>query len=832
MVPTSYAKFGAKQSFKREIGAVCLLGVFLFISCALYSYNPEDLSLIHYTTRTLDMVYNWCGVVGAHSAAILVYLFGSAAFLVSGLLAFCLYLIIARRSFGYEWERLVAGVGCMITAATFCAMYQIDFLRSPAPGGAIGVACLRVLHYFFDRVGGALCLFVLFYISFILAFRFSFMACARACMRVYNFIRVNRIIERVGAVLYGAGKTVGMYLAIPAKKIYSVVRSILDGSIFTGTVFMVPDFDYIKEYGPELDGHEYPEYAQNSEIGMRTQGQFGESGAHNLGENNAGENGLRNFGALNGSSANSRASGSAGAGVRDGGGVNSAHNHAQEHGWGENSKRDSSVGFGNRIAGLAGNAPSKNNKETAGSQKPSYMLPDLSYFVGVAHEKNNSVLKQELEERAQLLQDKLERFGIKGSVTAIKRGPVVTLFEYEPHIDAKLSRILALEDDLAMALKAHSIRILAPIPGRSVVGFEVANAERTDVLLADTIHSAAYKKSKALLPLILGQDTSGETVIVDLVRMPHFLVAGSTGSGKSVGLNAMLMSLLCSRTPDEMKLILIDPKRLEFTAYEDIAHLLFPIITDTKQAVPVLKWVAMQMDERYERMAQSGARNIVDYHNQCKADSSLPPMPFMVIIIDELADLMMTVGHEVETVIARITQMARAAGIHLIVATQRPSVDVITGCIKVNFPSRVSFRVTSRVDSRTILDCSGADKLLGRGDMLFLDSTTSSLRRVHGAYVSDKEIEQITNHIRAERAPEYLDIVQELQKELVPLDEKEDYLFQQILSFVHEVDEISISLLQRKFKIGYNRSARIIEMLESRGLIMPADGSKMRRVIK
>lgn len=823
MVPTSYAKFGAKQSFKREIGAVCLLGIFLFISCALYSYNPEDLSLIHYTTRTLDMVYNWCGVVGAHSAAILVYLLGSAAFLVSLLLAFCLYLIIAGRSFGYEWERLVAGVGCMVAAATFCAMYQIDFLHSPAPGGAVGMACLRMLYYFFDRVGGALCLFVFFYISFILAFRFSFMAGARACMRIYQFIKSHRIIERSGAAVIAAGKLMGRYLAIPVKKIYSIVWSVLDGSIFTGTVFMVPDFEYIKAYESEHDTGEYREGARDW-----TQGQnlFGENSVQeNGGQENSAGNGIASGGAFSDSPNNANV----GFGVREQGHTTSGEKNVRE-----NSGASAPINSisGNTGSGFAGNKLAKNNKETADIQKPRYMLPDLSYFVGVAHEKNNNTLKQELEERAQLLQDKLERFGIKGSVTAIKRGPVVTLFEYEPHIDAKLSRILALEDDLAMALQAHSIRILAPIPGRCVVGFEVANTERTDVLLADTIHATAYKKSKALLPLILGQDTSGETVIVDLVRMPHLLVAGSTGSGKSVGLNAMLMSLLCARTPDELKLILIDPKRLEFTAYEDIAHLLFPIITDTKQAVPVLKWVAMQMDERYERMAQSGARNIVDYHNQCKADSSLPPMPFMVIIIDELADLMMTVGHEVETVIARITQMARAAGIHLIVATQRPSVDVITGCIKVNFPSRVSFRVTSRVDSRTILDCSGADKLLGRGDMLFLDSTTSSLRRVHGAYVSDKEIEQITNHIRAERAPEYLDITQELQKELVPLDEKEDYLFQQILSFVHEVNEISISLLQRKFKIGYNRSARIIEMLESRGLIMPADGSKMRRVIK
>ena len=459
-----------------------------------------------------------------------------------------------------------------------------------------------------------------------------------------------------------------------------------------------------------------------------------------------------------------------------------------------------------------------------------YALPDLDVFIGVDDRRDDAVFKRELETRAKVLEEKLERFGVFGRVIAIKSGPVVTLFEYQPQIDTKISKILALEDDLALALQALSIRIIAPIPGRSVVGFEVANNQRKDVLLANVIQSPEYQTFSGTIPLILGEDTVGNNVIVDLIKMPHLLIAGSTGSGKSVALNTMLMSLLCKRSPDELKLILIDPKRLEFASYADVAHLLFPIVTEPKQAIPVLRWVVKEMEKRYEKMAMSGVRSIVDYNSiDMNADERLP---FIVIVIDELSDLMMTVGRDIEDLITRITQMARAAGIHMIVATQRPSVDVITGLIKVNFPSRISFRVTSKVDSKTILDCGGADKLLGRGDMLFLDSTTSVLKRVHGAYVSDYEINQVVEHIHAEQAVEYRDLSQELIVDDQRIPEEDEYLYQQIVSFLQEIDEVSISLLQRKFRIGYNRSARIIDMLESRGLIMPTEGGRTRKVIR
>lgn len=458
-----------------------------------------------------------------------------------------------------------------------------------------------------------------------------------------------------------------------------------------------------------------------------------------------------------------------------------------------------------------------------------YDLPGQELFAPVQKE----TFDPKIEERKQLatiLEEKLARFGIEGKVTAIKPGPVITLFEYEPDIDAKVSKIIALQDDLALALEAMSVRIIAPIPGTSRVGFEVANKERKAVYMRDIIRSKAFKKSFAL-PIVLGQDTAGDNVVVDLIDMPHLLVAGSTGSGKSVALNTLLVSLLCKLSPQELKLIIIDPKRLEFAAYHDIPHLLFPVITQAHKAAPVLRWLVKVMEERYEMMARFGARSIFDYKTMCAKKGEKDELPFIVLIIDELADLMMIARKDIEDSIARLAQMARAAGIHLIVATQRPSVDVITGVIKVNFPSRMSFRVTSKIDSRTVIDTPGAETLLGKGDMLFLDSHSSRIRRIHGAYVADAEIAAIADHARAQEKVEYVDLQETIATFNKEADAADEPLLREVITFLSGVEEISISLLQRKFKIGYNRSARIIELLEAQGKIMPADGSKMRKVI-
>lgn len=459
-----------------------------------------------------------------------------------------------------------------------------------------------------------------------------------------------------------------------------------------------------------------------------------------------------------------------------------------------------------------------------------YSLPQQVLFDAQVKQETqaNSTVNKKL---AATLEEKLLRFGIAGSVVAIKPGPVITLFEYEPDIDAKVSKILGLEDDLALALQALSVRIIAPIPGTALVGFEVANKERSNVFLRDIIRADLFAKSKATLPIVLGKDTSGSDVIVDLLDMPHLLVAGSTGSGKSVALNTLLISLLCTLKPSELKLIIIDPKRLEFAAYQDIAHLLFPIITQPHKAGPVLRWLVKLMEQRYELMAQLGVRSIFDYKKMCKEKNQTDELPFIVVIIDELADLMMVARKEVEDAITRLAQMARAAGIHLIVATQRPSVDVITGIIKVNFPSRISFRVTSKVDSRTVLDALGAETLLGKGDMLFMDSKSARMRRVHGAYVTDGEIERVVNHVKAQQKVEYINLEETVAAYQKAIEQEDEPLLAQINSYLETIDEVSISSLQRHFKIGFNRSARIIELLEAQGRIMPSSGGKTRKVI-
>ena len=456
-----------------------------------------------------------------------------------------------------------------------------------------------------------------------------------------------------------------------------------------------------------------------------------------------------------------------------------------------------------------------------------YHLPSMDLFATVKDAGEDAQMRKISEERAKALEEKLERFGIKGKIVSITRGPVVTLFEYQPSIDTRIATIVAREDDLALALQALSLRILAPIPGRSVVGFEVAHANRKPVLYSAILKSKAYKNFKGQLPMILGKDTLGHNVVIDLAAMPHLLVAGSTGAGKSVGLHSMITSILCCRTPDEVKFILIDPKRLEFAAYADIAHLVFPIVTDPRRAISVLKWAVENMEDRYAMMAEDGVRNAAEYNKKRKPTDE-DYMPILVIVIDELADLMMTAGKEVEFLIARLAQMARAASIHMITATQRPSVDVITGLIKVNFPSRIAYKVTSKVDSRTILDMSGAEKLLGKGDMLFLD-TKGAVQRVHGAYITDNEISTVIGHIKAERKVVYKEI-SSIKK--IETKEDTDDLFEDVLEYINKKDEISISLLQRVFRVGYNRSARIIDQLEATGHIHPADGGKMRKVAK
>jgi S-DNA-T family DNA segregation ATPase FtsK/SpoIIIE len=446
--------------------------------------------------------------------------------------------------------------------------------------------------------------------------------------------------------------------------------------------------------------------------------------------------------------------------------------------------------------------------------------------------------KDRLYEKAKILQSKCGEFGVLGSVVEIHPGPVVTTYEFKPDAGIKYAKVVGLADDLALALEAESIRI-DRVSGRGTVGIEIPNETRETISLREMLESETFRRSPSRLTLALGKTVSGDPYVTDLTKMPHLLIAGATGQGKSVGLNCMISSILYKASPEEVRLILIDPKRLELGVYEDIPHLLTPVVTDPKIAANVLKWAVAEMEKRIRRLASEGVRNIEQFNNIVRAESGSAgseeeagPLHYIVIIIDELADLMMVSSHEVEESITRLAQMARAVGIHLILATQRPSVDVLTGLIKANFPSRISFKVSARVDSRTILDSIGAEQLLGRGDMLFLPPGSARLIRIHGAYVTEHEVARLASYLRKAGKPDFDESVGKPEKAAESAEpEERDDLFDDAVRFVVQAGQASTSMLQRRLRIGFSRAGRLIDIMERDGIIGPADGSKPREIL-
>jgi DNA segregation ATPase FtsK/SpoIIIE, S-DNA-T family len=467
-----------------------------------------------------------------------------------------------------------------------------------------------------------------------------------------------------------------------------------------------------------------------------------------------------------------------------------------------------------------------------------YTLPPTSILEELEFEGRSD--RTRLFERAKVLQSKAAEFGVLGAVTEIHPGPVVTTYEFKPDAGIKYSKVVGLADDLALAMEAESIRI-DRMSGRGTVGIEIPNEVRETISLREILESDTFRKAPSRLTIALGKTVSGDTYVTDLATMPHLLIAGATGQGKSVGLNCMISSILYKATPDEVRLILVDPKRLELGVYEDIPHLLTPVVTDPKVASNVLKWTVGEMEKRIRRLASEGVRNIEQYNNIIRAEKGTPPEPgeeplkplhYIVVIIDELADLMMVSSHEVEESITRLAQMARAVGIHLILATQRPSVDVLTGLIKANFPSRISFKVSARVDSRTILDSIGAEHLLGKGDMLFVPPGSARLTRIHGAFVSEKEIARLTEFLRTIGRPAYDETVGKPERQAAEAEvEDKDELFDEAVRFVVQSGQASTSMLQRRFRIGFSRAGRLIDVMEQDGIIGPAEGSKSREIL-
>jgi len=469
--------------------------------------------------------------------------------------------------------------------------------------------------------------------------------------------------------------------------------------------------------------------------------------------------------------------------------------------------------------------------------------------------------EEELTNLSELLETRLKEFGVSVQVEAVQPGPVVTRFELLPAPGVKVSQINNLAKDLARVMSVKSVRVVDVIPGKSVVGIEIPNEEREVVSFRDVISSEEFQKSTSPLTVALGKDISGKPVVADVAKMPHLLVAGTTGSGKSVGVNSMILSLLYKSKPEDVRLIMVDPKMLELSVYEDIPHLLTPVVTDMSEAANALRWSVFEMDRRYQLMAKLGVRNIAGYNAKVKGaiedgkpiidplyqqaanfghelgekPPTLEPLPYIVVVVDEFADMIMVVGKEVEQLIARIAQKARAAGIHLILATQRPSVNVITGLIKANIPTRISFMVNTKIDSRTILDQGGAEQLLGMGDMLFMPPGSGSPKRVHGAYMTDEEVHAVAEFVKSQGQPQYLETVTQSPVSETEAsdsaDAEQDKLYDEVVAFIIDQGRVSTSMVQRRFKIGYNRSARIVEAMEAAGIVSPMKSSGTRDVL-
>ena len=497
---------------------------------------------------------------------------------------------------------------------------------------------------------------------------------------------------------------------------------------------------------------------------------------------------------------------------------------------------------------------------------PAYELPPLSLLSNPAAIQRHSLSHEALEENARMLESVLDDYGVKGQITSIRPGPVVTMYELEPAPGLKASRVIGLSDDIARSMSALSARV-STVPGRTVIGIELPNSVREKVVLREILAARDFGDSSMRLPLALGKDIGGEPIIANLAKMPHLLIAGTTGSGKSVAINTMILSLLYKLSPDECRLIMIDPKMLELSVYDGIPHLLSPVVTDPKKAVVALKWVVSEMEERYRKMSKTGVRNIEGFNGRVREalarnemfkrtiqtgfddDTGEPvfeteefapvTLPYIVVVVDEMADLMMVAGKEIEACIQRLAQMARASGIHLIMATQRPSVDVITGTIKANFPTRISFQVTSRIDSRTILGEQGAEQLLGMGDMLYM-AGGGKVSRIHGPFVSDEEVEEIVTHLKSYGPPVYMSgVVEGHDDDATEIDSilglgsdgLDDTLYDQAVAIVAKDRKCSTSYIQRKLGIGYNKAAKLVEQMEEHSVITAANHVGKREIL-
>jgi S-DNA-T family DNA segregation ATPase FtsK/SpoIIIE len=820
-----------RNSRRNEIIAISLLAVGLLLLLCLVSatFYPNDPS---WNSAGQTETHNWAGAIGANVAALLFQSIGLAAYLVPALLLAAAWRRFKTRSFRAPLSRLLGLVILTLAAAALLSIANIQpiFDGSVQPGGLVGTIISRGLASGLNTVGATVLLIAIAATGLLLATNFSFIGLYQKIVALLSnrFGSLTAIPEKFTAWRTARSeRSQARKEEREARKAEKLTARAAMADVLSGN---------LKDTSNLSPEQRVAEFMKDTGSTSAT------ATAINRGD------APMSATTIEPPSASARAAVAAAGGER---GTVVTGGTSGKRSIFPGSNGGAGAGVETMVEGVSvlrpkGEAPATGKlpfdaDRTKRVSYSDYSMPPLEFLNEAPPHSEQA--DTELLSLATRLAEKCKEFNVTGQIKHICPGPVVTTYEFKPDPGVKYSRVVSLVDDLCLALKAESIRI-DRMPGKPHVGIEVPNPRRETIFLREVIESRAFRESGSKLTIALGKTIDGLNYVADLAKMPHLLIAGTTGAGKSVGVNALIVSILYRARPDEVKFILIDPKRLELGLYADIPHLATPIITDPKVAARSLKWAVKEMEQRYKDLAGWGVRNIDGYNTEIMRrnlvkeydDKGEPhkPLPYIVIIIDELADLMMTSGREVEESITRLAQMARAVGIHLVLATQRPSVDVITGLIKANFPSRISFRVSSKVDSRTIIDTNGAEHLLGRGDMLFLPPGTSRLIRVHGAYIDESEIGRIVNHSKAQGAPEYNETITQSEEEALGLEEgsgEHDELFEEALRICVEMKRASTSVLQRRLRIGYGRAAAILDIMEREGLIGQADGSRPRPVL-
>jgi S-DNA-T family DNA segregation ATPase FtsK/SpoIIIE len=800
----------SRNSRLNEIVAIALIAFALLLGLCLASYHPNDSS---WNAAGESAAHNWIGAIGANVSAALFQAIGLAGYLLPFLLLAAAWRRFRSRRINAPVSRMAGLLVLVLSSSALLSLANIRpfFDASVNAGGLAGAIIARALVAGLNTIGATILLAAIAATGVLLATNFSFAAFyERLTLAIASRVEVLRLIPEK------------FHSWRQARHDRKQQRLEMRRQAEAGSAAPLPDASGSQIVG---EGREGPT------IGSGTDGnEIAAAFASFTAEGTGGQKTM------------SAAAGAATAPAKRPSLSRGKSTETSESALVEEMVREAAVKRKTETP-ATGALPFEGRRvSTTKTAKSDYQLPSVDLLNEAPARREQA--DDELLNMATKLAEKCREFNVTGQIKYICPGPVVTTYEFKPDPGVKYSRVTGLVDDLCLALKAESIRI-DRMPGKPHVGIEVPNPRRETIYLREVLESRAFKESPSKLTIAVGKTIDGLNYVSDLAKMPHLLIAGTTGAGKSVGVNALLVSILYRARPDEVKVILIDPKRLELGLYEDIPHLATPIIVDPKPASRALRWAVGEMERRYKELAGWGVRNIDGYNAERDRRNTVKDfgetgepwvrMPYIVIIIDELADLMMTSGNEVEDAITRLAQMARAVGIHLVLATQRPSVDVITGLIKANFPSRMSYRVSSKIDSRTILDTNGAEHLLGRGDMLFLPPGSSRLLRVHGAYIDETEINKVVAHIKGQWAPDYDETITQSDEEAMGLEDsggERDELFEDALRICVDMKRASTSVLQRRLRIGYGRAAAVLDQMEREGLIGKADGARPRPVLQ